>query len=421
MKVVKQMKRAFRFGNSILFQGLFISSLLVVAKVDAASAVDKGKTAYMMNCSPCHQADALGKVGFAPSIGSRDFLAIADDKFIKTTVLKGRAGTSMMARPDLKGEQLNNIVAYLRSFKFDTPLKVKVNKHWEAEGDYKKGKEIFKVTCAVCHGKKGEGYISGGPGTGIGLKGFLDTVSDDYIYKTLEHGRSGTAMRPFIGAKGLSNLSKQEAEDVIVFLRGINDEKSAKQNKLSKADLIIKGKAQFMMNCSPCHQADGKGKVGFAPSIINRDFLAIASNAFIRETIKHGRPGTSMPARADLDKTTIKSIITYMRSIPVKNPISINVNHNFEATGSAKSGKAKFIQFCGYCHGNEGEGYLAGGAGPAIGKSGFLDVASDDYIRQTIIHGRIGTAMKSFAGSSGLANLNKQEINDIIVFLRSLN
>ncbi|MCO4781540.1 MAG: c-type cytochrome [Candidatus Cloacimonetes bacterium] len=409
------------FSKSVLLRGALVSSFFMGLNIHAQSIVEKGKTAYMMNCSPCHQADALGKVGFAPSIGSRDFLAIADDQMIKNTVLKGRAGTSMVGRPDLKGEQLDSIIAYLRSFHFENPLKVKLNKHWEAEGDFKNGKKLFQSSCALCHGENGEGYLSGGPGTAIGMKGFLDTVSDDYIYQTLKYGRSGTAMRPFIGAKGLANLTEQEAEDVIVYMRGMADEKSGKTQTLSKEELVTKGKALYAMNCSPCHQADGKGKPGFAPSIINRDFLAIASNSFIKYTISHGRPGTSMPARPDLDKTSLKAIIAYMRSVPVKNPVSIKVNHNFEATGDAVKGKDTYIQYCGYCHGDSGEGYLAGGPGPAIGKSGFLDIASDDYIRQTIRHGRVGTAMRPFAGSKGLANLNETEINNIIVFLRSLN
>lgn len=409
------------FSKSALLRGVLISSMIIGANTHAQSIVEKGKATYMMNCSPCHQVNALGKVGFAPSIGSREFLAIADDQMIKDTVLKGRAGTSMVARPDLKGAKLDSIVAYLRSFKFDNPIKIKLNNKWEAEGSFVHGKKLFKSTCAVCHGEKGDGYLSGGPGTAIGLKGFLDTVSDDYIYQTLKHGRSGTAMRAFIGSKGLSNLSVQEAKDVIVYMRGMADEKSGKKETFTKDQLIVKGKSLYTMNCSPCHQADGKGKPGFAPSIINRDFLAIASNSFIRNTITHGRPGTSMPARPDLEKTSIKAIISYMRSMPVKNPIRVEVNHNFEATGSVAKGKSSYLQYCGYCHGESGEGYLAGGAGPAIGKSGFLDIASDDYIRQTIRHGRMGTAMRPFAGSKGLANLDEQEINDIIVFLRSLN
>ena len=47
-------------------------------------------------------------------------------------------------------------------------------------------------------------------------------------------------------------------------------------------------------------------------------------------------------------------------------------------------------------------------------------MASDDYILQTLKRGRIGTAMRSFIGPRGLANLTEQEGKDIIAYLRSL-
>ena len=60
-----------------------------------------------------------------------------------------------------------------------------------------------------------------------------------------------------------------------------------------------------------------------------------------------------------------------------------------------------------------------GGSGPAIGLPGFLGAVPDDYIFQTIKHGRSGTAMRAFSGPQGLAQLQDQQIKDIIVFLRS--
>ena len=53
----------------------------------------------------------------------------------------------------------------------------------------------------------------------IGLHGFLDVASDDYIFQTMKRGRVGTAMRPFFWASGLANLNEQDAYDIIAFLR----------------------------------------------------------------------------------------------------------------------------------------------------------------------------------------------------------
>ena len=67
-----------------------------------------------------------------------------------------------------------------------------------------------------------------------------------------------------------------------------------------------------------------------------------------------------------------------------------------------------------------GDGYIAGGTGTAIGKAGFLNKASDGFIRPTIKYGRSNTRMLGFSGASGIANLSDKEIDDIIVYMRTL-
>ena len=128
-----------------------------------------------------------------------------------------------------------------------------------------------------------------------------------------------------------------------------------------------------------------------------------------------------MPPRPDLPERDINAIISYLRDIPVKVPVHYNVDPRYEAEGDIKSGKFNFERYCQYCHGTNGIGYTAGGSGPGIGLAGFLDSASDDYIFKTIQQGRVGTAMRSFMGVSGVANLSGQDVNDIIVYLRNLN
>jgi cytochrome c oxidase cbb3-type subunit 3 len=170
-----------------------------------------------------------------------------------------------------------------------------------------------------------------------------------------------------------------------------------------------------------CHQQGGTGKMGFAPSIRNRDFLAIASDEFIRETIQKGRVGTAMVARPDLSEAVVSDIIAYLRDLPIKNQVVVELDNEKVVQGDRVAGGKKFELYCAACHGDKGQGYISGGPGPGIGLAGFLNTASDDYILQTVKLGRIGTSMKSFIGAKGVANLEEQDVNDIIVFLRSLN
>ncbi len=181
---------------------------------------------------------------------------------------------------------------------------------------------------------------------------------------------------------------------------------------------VAKGAQIYSLNCSACHQSNGKGLPGVAPSIRNRDFLAIASDEFILNTVLKGRLGTAMAPRPDLTKETIRDIITYLRSEPATNAITVKVNDSLKFAGNAKAGADNYSRYCSSCHGPNGEGYLAGVPGPGIGLPGFLNAASDDFILKTILHGRIGTPMRSFIGAKGLANLTRQDAYDIIVQLR---
>lgn len=389
-----------------------------------AADAEKGLGIFARNCASCHQIDGAGSVGLAPSIRNRDFLALASDRFIKWTINKGRPGTAMVARPDLNHEDLTHIIGYLRSLEIENPVEIEVDWLRKLPGDPEAGDALYGLYCASCHGEHGEGYISGGSGPGIGLPGFLNIASDDYIMNTLRHGRSGTPMKTFLGAKGLANLTEQDGTDIIAHLRtdprrALEFAENAPVRDARPAN-AVDGEKLFRANCSSCHQIGGTGLPGLAPSVRNRDFLALASDNFIQATVAQGRPGTAMVPRPDLAGSALKHIITYLRALPVVNAPDFALNPGRKCEGNPENGEALFASFCASCHGANGEGYSEGGSGPGIGLAGFLSVASDDYIFQTIKHGRIGTPMMSFMGARGLANLSESEVNDIIVYLRIL-
>lgn len=110
---------------------------------------------------------------------------------------------------------------------------------------------------------------------------------DDYIFQTLKRGRIGTPMQPFLGTRGLANPSNQDAYDIIAHLWYLGETYPERmKNQVAGPGNPTVGEVHFNINCSACHQVGGK--VGFAPAIRNPDFLAIASDDFIRETIHEG-------------------------------------------------------------------------------------------------------------------------------------
>jgi len=184
--------------------------------------------------------------------------------------------------------------------------------------------------------------------------------------------------------------------------------------------LIAEGERLYNQNCVFCHQPDAVGKPGFAPSLTNPELLATASDKFLMGTMRDGRPGTGMAPFAHLGRKGGKAIVAYLRSHSDEPNRSADVDAEPAASGDPRLGKIWFDDICSTCHGVNGDGYLAGGTGTAIGTAGFLNKASDGFIRETIKRGRSNTRMLGFSGPSGLANLSDREIDDIIVYLRGL-
>jgi len=184
-----------------------------------AALVKKGEQLYNQNCSVCHQADAIGKPGFAPSLSNPELLSAASDKFLMATVRDGRTGTGMPPFGHLGRENVRAIIAFLRSHPHPPNRAAEIDAQPQSQGDPRLGKQWFSDICSTCHGSKGDGYAAGGTGTAIGKPGFLGKASDGFIRTTIKHGRSNTRMLGFQGASGLANLSDQEIDDIIAYLR----------------------------------------------------------------------------------------------------------------------------------------------------------------------------------------------------------
>lgn len=189
-----------------------------VPVIDPALAF-RGEELYNRNCVFCHQADAIGKPGVAPSLTNPEFLAIAPVDFLVGTIRDGRPGTGMPPFGHLGQKDIEAIVAFLRSHA-TLPSRIKqVEAEPATTGDPQLGRVWFNEICATCHGPRGDGYQAGGTGTAIGKRGFLDKVSDGFIRTTIKEGRSNTRMRGFQGPEALANLNDREIDDIIAYLR----------------------------------------------------------------------------------------------------------------------------------------------------------------------------------------------------------
>ncbi|MFT6396117.1 MAG: cytochrome c oxidase cbb3-type subunit 3/ubiquinol-cytochrome c reductase cytochrome c subunit [Bradymonadia bacterium] len=87
-----------------------------------------------------------------------------------------------------------------------------------------------------------------------------------------------------------------------------------------------------------------------------------------------------------------------------------------EVAEFVSAGAADYEQYCAFCHGDEGQGYLADDAN-ALNNPTFLATATDDFLRAAIVHGRPGTPMSGWGVEKG-GPLTEDQVSDLVAFIR---
>jgi mono/diheme cytochrome c family protein len=315
----------------------------------------------------------------------------------------------MPAWRQLSSQDVADLIALLRSWQ-EEPARQLESKH--VTGDWQNGQLLFTGMCASCHGPQAEGAI----GPQLSNPVFLETISDEVLVNWISFGRAGTQMRAFLrGKQGAASLSESQIEDIVTYLRYLRGRRPVDGQRIGLG-FAPRGQVLFHRMCASCHGSDGEGTTG--PAIRNPAFLATATDGFLRATIVLGRDGTEMRAMghrgagiAELEADQIDDLIAYIRTGERQRPIE----HRFVIGAHPERGGELYTSFCAGCHGSDGKGNFA----PELNNPGFLRAATDGYLQATIIRGRRGTAMRSFGlGSHGIANLQQDQINDIVAYIR---
>jgi len=173
--------------------------------------------------------------------------------------------------------------------------------------------------------------------------------------------------------------------------------------------------------CSACHGSNGDGGVGVPLSL--PDFIDRVSDQYLFKTIRLGRPDRVMPAYEELSDAQVTAIVSYMRAWSKKPAPEYK---DAAVSGDIKKGELVFAQNCQSCHGQAGIGGKGTGVtfsrprdfkivAPALSNSGFLNSATDEMIKDSIMHGREGSPMRGYA-----KQLGEKSINDVVAYIRSL-
>lgn len=196
----------------------------------------------------------------------------------------------------------------------------------------------------------------------------------------------------------------------------------ARVEKMGEREFATDGRTLYGSFCAACHGQGGQGMryPGHAPfpAIANPDFLEIAPDALIVETVRSGRPGRRMPgwgeAEGGLRPAEIDAVVRHVRSLgPAYRPDGKPPRW---VKGDAAQGERLYASACAGCHGAKGEG----AEGPMLANPVLLRAATDSYLVETVRRGRRGTAMLGFDRPTPVRRaLGAGEIESIVVYLRT--
>ncbi len=135
---------------------------------------------FSRNCYGCHGANGQGAL--TVGIGRPVYLALADDATIHETIEQGRPGTPMPAFAQKAGgmltdAQIDILVHGIRGWASPGAFADAKPPAYAASepGDATRGAEVFKISCAQCHGPQGRGARA------ITDPSYLALVSDQHL------------------------------------------------------------------------------------------------------------------------------------------------------------------------------------------------------------------------------------------------
>jgi mono/diheme cytochrome c family protein len=194
----------------------------------------------------------------------------------------------------------------------------------------------------------------------------------------------------------------------------------------------------FQRNCTGCHGATGK--LGPAPPLNDKLFLALVPEDELQRVIAEGRPGTMMPGFAaakggQLTSEQVSLLAAGMKShwgpvepAPADTPPYRLETDKPDRDGGSKAGSTVFARACACCHGDDGRGEKVAGkpsddlAG-AINVPEFLALLSDQALRRLIITGRADLGMPGSSDGDGRPDgfkpLTSREVTELVALLAS--
>src|SRR6266851_7326187 len=103
----------------------------------------------------------------------------------------------------------------------------------------RRGGQVYRRMCAVCHGKTGAGYRAD-QAPALTRPDFLASVTDDFLRTAIANGRLGTTMSAWAVERG-GPLARADVDALVAFLRGWQRQPRAKLDEHPVSGDISRG------------------------------------------------------------------------------------------------------------------------------------------------------------------------------------
>ncbi|MBI4864819.1 MAG: c-type cytochrome [Candidatus Riflebacteria bacterium] len=252
-----------------------------------------GDRLYARECAVCHGSRGEGALG--PSLAAPALAALADDRFLASTIVNGRPDTAMGSFGKYSATDLASLVSTVRSFWPATRPTVTLPPL--SGGSAEAGRAVYSRSCAACHGREG----AGGPAPQLANRAFLDLASDTFLAGSFRLGRCRVpAVVDLLFGAGQTpprlvppSVDDRETADVVAHVRQWQLRPPSFVARQQLQGDRARGAELFRQTCAGCHGERGDGKL--APAIANETFLESASDGYLVATILRGRSQTAMP------------------------------------------------------------------------------------------------------------------------------
>ena len=181
--------------------------------------------------------------------------------------------------------------------------------------DLAQGKATYQQSCASCHGATGLGDGAAGAGMNppppaIGTPSHMKGVSPALTYRVISVGIAGTPMAGFGAA-----LSSAQRWNLVAYINGLRTT-NAQQ---------LEGEGLFIQRCASCHGVVGASDGALArsltklpPEIGTVAWQVERSDDQIAAVVRDGIAGAAMPPSRDLSDPQVASVVSYIRTLPMK-------------------------------------------------------------------------------------------------------